>query len=120
MRDGYYARWRGREYEVSPAGDQVRVYSATAEDGFVQVRPGRYRRIVSAAEVEDLHYVRTTCTWRGEPFLVLAEHNSWLRLEYAGGRAPIARGLGLEEYDFGVYQGWVPATEVVDVREHRV
>lgn len=120
MRDGYYGRWRGREYEVSPASDHVRLYSVTPEDGFVQVRPGRYRRVVSSAEVEDLHYVRTTCTWRGEPFLILAEHDSWLRLEYAGGRAPSARALGLEEYDFGVYQSWAPAAEVTDLREHRV
>ena len=37
-----------------------------------------------------------------------------------GGRAPVARQLGLEEFDFGVYQGWAPAHEVTDLREHRV
>ena len=34
--------------------------------------------------------------------------------------APVAESLGLEEFDFGVYQGWAPATEVTDLREHRV
>ena len=51
---------------------------------------------------------------------MLGEHDGWLRLEYTGGRAPIALGLNLEEFDFGVYQGWAPATEVTDTREYRV
>ena len=41
-------------------------------------------------------------------------------MEYTGGKAPVAATLGLEEFDFGVYQGWAPATEVTDVREYRV
>ncbi|MBO0869825.1 MAG: hypothetical protein J2P15_14795 [Micromonosporaceae bacterium] len=119
MRDGYVARWQGVEYEASPAGDQVRLYATESEDGFEQVRPGRYRRVVPAAQVE-LSYVRTVCTWRGEPFIVLGEHDEWTRLEYTGGHAPVAEALGLEEFDFGVYQGWAPADEVEDVREQRV
>ena len=55
-----------------------------------------------------------------QPFIVLAEADTWLRVEYTGGRAPIARQLGLEEFDFGVYQGWAPAHEVTDLYEHRV
>ena len=35
------------------------------------------------------------------------------------GRGPIAESLGLEVFDFGVYQGWAPATEVTELREHR-
>ena len=37
-----------------------------------------------------------------------------------GRPGPVARALGLEEFDFGVYQGWAPATEVTDLYEHRV
>jgi hypothetical protein len=33
---------------------------------------------------------------------------------------PVARALGLEEFDFGVYQGWAPVQEVNDLYEHRV
>jgi hypothetical protein len=51
---------------------------------------------------------------------VLAEAGAWLRVEYTGGRAPIARQMGLEEFDFGVYQGWAPGHEVRDLYEHRV
>jgi hypothetical protein len=119
MRDGYVARWRGREYDASPDGDRVRIYQPQPGDGFDEVRQGRYVRTVLVDEVDDLAYVRTTCNWRGEPFIVLAEHDGWLRLEYTGGRAPIAESLGLEVFDFGVYQGWAPAAEVTDLREHR-
>jgi hypothetical protein len=120
MRDGYYAQWRGHEYEASPDGEGLRLYSATPDDGFRQVAPDRYVRVVSESEVVDLHYVRTTCLWHGEPFIVLATHDDWLRVEYTGGRAPVAAALGLEEFDFGVYQGWAPATEVSELREQRV
>jgi hypothetical protein len=119
MRDSYVARWRDEEYEASPDGDEVRLYRPDAADGFEEVRPGRYRRVVPASEAK-VHYVRTGCVWRGEPFIVLAEHEGWLRVEYTGGLASVARQLGLEEFEFGVYQGWAPASEVSDVREQRV
>jgi hypothetical protein len=119
MRDGYVARWRGREYEASPDGGKVRLYRPEAGDGFEEVRPGRYVLVLPVAEVEDLTYVRTTCSWRSEPFIVLAEHDTRLRVEYTGGRWPVAEAMGLDVVDFGVYQGWAPANEVTDLREHR-
>jgi hypothetical protein len=119
MRDGYVVRWEGREYEASPDGDEVRLYQATPAEGFAEVRPGRYVRALPATEVTELAYVRTTCYWKGEPFIVLARHGNWLRLEYTGGRWPVAQAMGLETFDFGVYQGWAPEAEVSDIREHR-
>ncbi|WP_090787026.1 hypothetical protein [Asanoa ishikariensis] len=119
MRDGYVARWKDREYDASPDGDQVRIYQPDPGDGFTEVRGGRHVRVVPVADVAELAYVRTTCSWKGEPFIVLAEHDGWLRVEYTGGRAPIAESLGLEAFDFGVYQGWAPANEVTDLREQR-
>ncbi|MFC0029356.1 hypothetical protein ACFFMM_07445 [Micromonospora chaiyaphumensis] len=119
-RDGYVARWRGREYQASPDGADVRLYQPEPGEGFTEVRPGRHVRVVPVAEVEDLVYVRTTCTWQGQPFIVLAEHDGWLRVEYTGGRWPVAQKMGLEAFDFGVYQGWAPANEVTDLREQRV
>ena len=119
MRDGYYARWRGRDYEVSPDGNDMRLYCVEPEDGFTLVRPGRFVRVVPANDVTDFAYVRTTCTWQGEPFIVLGEADGWLRVEYTGGKAPVARTLGLEEFDFGVYQGWAPAGDVRELGEYR-
>jgi hypothetical protein len=120
MRDGYLVTWQGREYEASPDGDRVRIYAPEPGEGFEEVRPGRYVHVLEAGEVEDLVYVRTTCTWRGQGFIVLAETEAWLRLEYTGGRAPVARSLGLEEFDFGVYQGWAPSQEIDHLYEHRI
>ncbi|HEX2773777.1 MAG TPA: hypothetical protein VHN18_15275, partial [Micromonosporaceae bacterium] len=112
--------WRGEEYDASPDGDGVRLYRVEPADGFTEVRPGRYVRVVPATEVADLSYVRTTCTWQGQPFIVLGEHNGWLRLEYTGGRAPVAEALRLEAFDFGVYQGWARIADVAELRERRV
>jgi hypothetical protein len=120
MRDCYTARWRGQEYEASPDGEQIRLYRSEPAEGFDEVRPGRYRRVVPVAEVQELAYVRTTCSWRGVPFIVLGQHEGWLRVEYTGGRRPVAEAMSLEEFDFGVYQGWAPANEVTDIREHRI
>lgn len=120
MRDGYVARWRGIEYDASPDGAHVRLYSPEAGDGFVEVAEGRYRRGVLFDEIEAFHYVRTLGTWRGEPFVVLGEFGDWLRLEYCGGDCQIAYQLGLEPFDIGVYQIWVPSGEVEDLREVQV
>ena len=120
MRDGYLVRWAGREYEAAPAGDEVRIYQPEPGEGFTEVRPGRYVRVVPLSETSDMAYVRTTCVWRGAPFVVLARHDDWVRLEYTGGRRPVAEQLGLEEFDFGVYQGWARSAEVTDVTEVRV
>jgi hypothetical protein len=97
----------------------MRLYSIAPEEGFAQVRPGRFVRVVPASEVEDFSYIRTTCTWQGEPFIVLGEADGWLRVEYTGGKAPVARRLGLEEFDFAVYQGWAPVAQVTNVHEYR-
>ena len=120
MRDGFVARHGGREYEASPDGDDVRLYLPQPAEGFEEVRPGRFVRVLPLAEVDDLSYVRTTCVWRNQPFIVLAEHDAWLRVEYTGGRAPVAAQLGLEEFEFGVYQGWAPKHEVTELRETRI
>jgi len=118
IRDGYVARWLGRDFEAAPGADgEIRLYAPAPTDGFEELRPGRYRRIVPASEVEDLRYVRTTCRWRGESFVIVGEHEGWLRVEYTGGRAPVAEALGLDRIDQGVWQAWAPRSEVEDVRE---
>jgi hypothetical protein len=119
MRDGYYARWRGVEFEVSPDGADMRLYATEAQDGFTNVRAGRFVRVVPAQEVEGFAYIRTACMWQDEPFIVLGEADGWLRVEYTGGKAPVARTLELEEFDYGVYQGWAPAAEVTNLSEYR-
>lgn len=120
IRYGFYAGWRGTEYEAGPDGDQVRLYLTRHADGFRQVAHDRHVQVVPRSEVEHLSYVSTYCTWRGEPFVVIGEHESWLRVEYTGGKAPVAEQLGLELYDRGVYQAWAPRSEVKDVHEEAI
>jgi len=120
VRDGFVARIGDVEFDASPDGENVRLYLSEPEDGFVEVRLGRFVRVVPQSEVDDLYYMRTTCIWKDQPFIVLGEHDGWLRVEYTGGRAPVAHELGLEEFDFGVYQGWAPKSEVTELREVRV
>jgi hypothetical protein len=121
MRDGYQVTYQGETFEASPDGDDfMRLYSPVPRDGFAEVNERRYVMVVPSDAVANFRYVRTICIWKGEPFIVLGEHDGWLRVEYTGGKAPVASTLGLEEFDFGVYQGWAPATDVTDVREYRV
>lgn len=117
-RDGYVARWQDGDYEASPGADgDVRLYSAEPLEGFEELAPGRHRRVVPPDEIESLRYLRTTCGWRGERFAVVGEHETWLRVEYLGGRAPVAERLGLDRIDHGVWQTWAPQAEIQDLRE---
>ncbi|WP_119727829.1 hypothetical protein [Thermomonospora amylolytica] len=119
VRDGYYAGWRGLEYEASPDGDQVRLYTGGPAEGFAEAVPGRHVRVVPLQEIDHLCYVVTRCTWRGEPFQVLGELDGWLRVEYAGTDPAAPRRLGLETFDVDVHQGWVRREEVTGLREER-
>ncbi|RAY10834.1 hypothetical protein DPM19_33255 [Actinomadura craniellae] len=120
IRHGFYAGWRGTEYEASPDGPRIRLYTASPAEGFNEVTRSRHVRLVPPEELDHLTYVSTVCTWRGEPFQVLGEHEEWVRVEYTGGQAPVAERLGLEAFDRGVYQAWAPRTEIHDLREERV
>jgi len=77
IRDGYVVTWQGREFDAVPDGDDVRIYTTQPADGFEEVKPGRYVRVLTPEEYDELVYVRTTCTWRGAPFLVLGEADNW-------------------------------------------
>lgn len=116
---GYRARWQGTEYEASPDGALVRLYGADPAPGFDQVRPGRYRRIVLADELEWFGYLHVTGRIDGAPVILLAERGDELLAEYVGGRSPVAEALGLPAVEPGVYRGWVPRARVADVVPRR-
>ncbi len=105
MRDGYYAQWQGTEYEASPDGDRVRLYADHGGNGFDQIGPDRYLRVVPRSDVLELGYQTSRCTWRDQPFQVIGENGQWLRLEYVGELPPPA-DLGLSAFDRDVYQVW--------------
>jgi hypothetical protein len=118
MRDGYYARWRDREFEASPDGDRVRLYASEAGSGFEQIGPQRYLRVVPRSDVTDLGYLTGRCTWRGAPFAIIGENGQWFRLEYLG-ELPPPELPGLAAFDRDVYQAWARRSEVTDVAEVR-
>jgi hypothetical protein len=116
---GYRARWHGREYEASPDGGLLRLYTDRPTAGFERVGDQRYRRLVPAAEADWFGHVWSVGTYRGEPVVVLDERPGELLVEYTGGRAPVALLLGLARVDIGVYRGWVDGAEVTARREER-
>ncbi|HEY0536914.1 MAG TPA: hypothetical protein VGD53_01025 [Actinoallomurus sp.] len=121
IRDGFTARWRGVDYDAVPGVDgEVRLYTTDPAEGFDEVHSGRYVQIVRDDQVESLRYVRTRCAWRGELFVVIGEHGDWVRLEYSGGRAPVAAALALENVDVGVYQTWASRAEVEQLHEEKI
>lgn len=114
--DGYVARVDGAEYEASPDGALIRLYTDEPTEGFDEVAPHRYRRLIPATSVEWLGYLRTTATLKGQPVTVLAERPGQVLVEYIGGNARNALALGLPRTDIGVYRGWMPTKDLQDVR----
>ena len=119
VRDGYYARWQGEEYEAAPSSAGAHLYTDEPDQwGFDEVADGRFRRIVPFDELDEFGYLTTVGAFRGHPVKVLARHETWLRVEYTGGLAPVAEQLGLDRFDRGVYQSWVPRSEITDLHEY--
>jgi hypothetical protein len=118
----YQARWSGTDYHASPElrpdGLWLRLRGAAPAEGFAEAAPGRWVRPVPAAECEQVSYVSTVCEWSGAPFVVLADRDGEVLLEYVGGQVPVAVRLGLERIERGVYRRWVPRDEVTDLREN--
>jgi hypothetical protein len=73
-----------------------------------------------AAECEEVAFVSTVGEWRGQPCVVQDQRGYELLVEYTGGRADVARELGLERVERGVHRAWVPRAALRGRREHRV
>lgn len=120
----YRVRWQGVEFEGSPDfdGDQfwMRLRHPAPADGFEEVAPGCHVRPVPASECDEIAFVTTVCEWRGQTCQVHDERDDQLLLEYTGGSAVLARDLGLERRERGVYRRWVARSEVMDMRENVV
>jgi hypothetical protein len=112
VRDGYLARWRGADYEASPDGFLIRLYTAGPTPGFDPVAAGRYRRLIPAEEAEWHGYVRTTAVWREVPVIVLDGKADMVLIAVEAQPAP----PGFHPAEPGVHHGWVHQLEVERLR----
>jgi hypothetical protein len=121
MWHSYRVRWGTEEYravpEPRPDGLFMRLLRSGAADGFEQVNPNLYVRVVPAADCETILFVTTVCQWRGAPFQVHDERGDELLLEYTGGEVPTAQRLGLQRIERGVYRRWVQRADVRELQE---
>lgn len=116
----YTARYGGTEYscaiEPSIPFVDVRLHHDREADGFTEVEPGRFVKVVPMRECDAVVYRYLTCRWRSLECIILDEDKSRVLVEYAGGDGPAAQAAGLDCIERGVYRAWVPADEV---RERR-
>ena len=85
----------GRGVRGQPGRGKRAALPPRAGRGLHEIRAGPVRaRACRPPRWTTSCYMRTTCTWRGEPFIVLGRARGWLRVEYTGGRAPVAQELG--------------------------
>ncbi|WP_327092032.1 hypothetical protein OIE66_15785 [Nonomuraea sp. NBC_01738] len=117
----YRARWSGQLFEAAleqrEDGVWVRLLSDVPAQGFVALEADRHVRAVPAAECESVEFVTVVCRWRDEPFLVYGEREGELLLQYTGARVTVARRLGLERAERGVWRRWVAAAEIEGLHE---
>ncbi|MET7461661.1 hypothetical protein [Nonomuraea sp. NPDC005501] len=117
----YLACWAGAVFEAAPqlgeGGLWMRLRSTSPADGFERLEDGLYVHAVPAAECAWVRHVITVCMWRGAPFLVCAEREDELLVEYVGAHVTVARELDLDRIDRGVHRLWVRRAEVSELQE---
>jgi protein required for attachment to host cells len=104
LHNGYRARWNDTEYEASPDGQLVRLYTGAAEAGFEMVAPGRFRKLVLVAELDWFGYVRSAARHHGTAVVI----------------AEVRDGHALVDYADGAASRWVKEAELTDRVEQRL
>lgn len=124
MRSGIFAVLDGHEYAAALTPDQreATLVLAVAEGddpppGFERIQPGLCQRIVARSDLTALYRIYPACTYRGEPFQVIEERGTQLRLRYLGGNERVALDLDLEFVEPTVYHAIVPRDDVDDLHE---
>ncbi|WP_433500582.1 hypothetical protein ACQP1K_09960 [Sphaerimonospora sp. CA-214678] len=125
---GFTAGYRNRSFAaaIGPGGDDVVLFSESAQEGFT--RAGNYWRLrVHRSDLESLTLLRTVGAFGGEPCLVLdeddgdgADEEGGLHIAYLGHSGTRAETIGYWLVDHGAYEVVVPREDVHAIRVERV
>ena len=88
---GYYAIYNGREFHAAVQGANVILRSYRGEPAALDFAPSRIPlvqgvRVVVRSSLDRLHFVRTVCRWRSEPFLIVGVDGQTIHVFYLGAR----------------------------------
>jgi hypothetical protein len=120
---GHYGVYNGREYHAAVHGADVILRSYRDEPAPVDFGPSRIPlvqgvRTVARSTLDKLHFVRTVCSWRTEPFLVVGVDGQTLQVFYLGNQGDWAcRQPGMVRTGKLETHGRLPITEVDDIVE---
>lgn len=118
---GVFGTWRGVRVCADLLPDGRAVIASPTEAAYLQLTErGVWAATVDAAEVEELHSLKLTASWRGLPFQMVRRWSTTAglvaRLVYLGRDSRVAEAAGLEKTDAAVYEASALVAELVDVR----
>ncbi len=122
MKDGIYAVYKGKEYEVGIKNDgsyTLRSYNIhEVRDGFIPYR-GIFVNNVQKVDLEDIYDIKTYAEYQGYKFRVIKEDKNNLLLHSLINDYRINEKLGLDMVDKGLYQKWVNKGLVTNLYEEK-
>ncbi len=122
MKDGIYAVYKGKEYEVGIKNDgsyTLRSYNIhEVSDGFIPYR-GIFVNNVQKVNLEDIYDIKTYAEYQGYKFRVIKEDKNKLLLHSLINDYRINEKLGLDMVDKGLYQKWVNKGLITNLYEEK-
>jgi hypothetical protein len=120
---GIFGTWSGARCLVDLVGDGYAVIASYVDIPGAGLEPGPrglFWRQVPAGQVQDVHEIRVTCTWRDAPFLLTSREQQsggeLAHLMYLGRDAVAAEALQLTKTDAGVYEATVPMNQLAGIQ----
>ncbi|MDF2871092.1 MAG: hypothetical protein K0R05_2667 [Anaerocolumna sp.] len=122
MKDGIYAVYKGKEYEVGIKNDgtyTLRAYNILeVKNGFIPYR-GIFVNNIQKDDLEDIYDIETYAEYQGYKFRVIKEDKNNLLLHSLINDYRINRKLGLDMVDKGLYQKWVNKSLITTLYEEK-
>lgn len=116
-----FAIYNGKEYEVSPMGeDSYALISTDLKDlkqGFSQHFSGKYIKNVKRDTLQELYFINTLALYRGHKFGVSAEKDDQLLIGTSD--YELLEKFNLVFVDRGVYEKWVDKCDLEKIWEEK-